>query len=147
MDILQGDIYWVYAIDLDIEGSEQDKNRPYVIVSRLSINRLGPTVVGVPLSTELSKAGGHRMMVPAQLMIRESAWPATWDNGNPRRQLETSVALTDHIRVLNKTRLTMPRMGCLSTTAIAGLELGLRRIFETPQRQPRAALIPPLKSN
>jgi mRNA-degrading endonuclease toxin of MazEF toxin-antitoxin module len=144
VDILQGDVYWVYAHDLDIEGSEQAKNRPYVIVSRLSINRLGHNVVGVPLSTVLSKAGMHRMMIPLQMMIKDPAWPATWPSGQPRNQLEKSVALTDHVRVLDIRRLTMPRMGSLSTTAIAGLELALRRIFETTQRQAPPPIVPPM---
>ena len=48
-------------------------------------------------------------------------------------QLATSVALTDHIRVLDSGRLTLPRMGYLSSTAIAGLELALNYIFESPQ--------------
>ena len=133
MDILQGDIYWVYAHDLDIEGSEQQKNRPYVIVSRLRINRMGKNVVGVPLSTVLSKAGGHRILIPIELMVKDLAWPLQWPSGTPRRQLETSVALTDHIRVLDKVRLTQPRMGYLAATAVGGLELAINYIFETPQ--------------
>lgn len=83
MDILQGDIYWVHASDLDIEGSEQQKNRPYVIVSRLRINRLGKNVVGVPLSTKLHKAGGHRILIPLQMMVPDVAWPTHWPSGSP----------------------------------------------------------------
>ena len=53
--VKQGEIYWVFARDLDTQGSEQQKNRPYVIVSRDAINNLGPTVVGVPLSTQVQE--------------------------------------------------------------------------------------------
>ncbi|MGD0618513.1 MAG: type II toxin-antitoxin system PemK/MazF family toxin [Bryobacteraceae bacterium] len=133
MEVLQGDIYWVRARDLDIEGSEQKNNRPYVIVSRLRINRLGKNVVGVPLSTKLHKACGHRVMIPLQMMVKDLSWPLEWAPGQPRTQLETSVALTDHVRVLDKDRLTQPRMGYLSSTAIVGLELALHYVFESPQ--------------
>lgn len=130
MDILRGDIYWVRAKDLDVQGSEQKKNRPYVIVSRTNVNRAGPNVVGVPLSTKLGKAQGHRILIPEQLMVKDITWPATWPDGQPRTQLSTSVALTDHIRVLDKTRLVQPRMGSLSTAAIGGLEVALANIFD-----------------
>ncbi|MGI8989352.1 MAG: type II toxin-antitoxin system PemK/MazF family toxin [Bryobacteraceae bacterium] len=133
MDICQGDIYWVRARDLDIEGSEQRKNRPYVIVSRLKINRLGKNVVGVPLTSQLHKGGSHRVNIPLNLMVRDVGWPLEWSPGTPRTQLETSVALTDQIRVLDKGRLAYPRMGYLTSTAIAGLELALNYIFESPQ--------------
>ena len=134
--ILQGEIYWVYAKDLDIQGSEQKKNRPYVIVSKDSINTLGRNVVGVPLTTVLSAGGGYRVQLPLQMMVPNPAWPDKGPDQSPRRQLETSMALVDHIRVLDKNRLTIPKMGELSSTAVAGLELALLRLFETPQNRP-----------
>lgn len=136
MPILQGEIYWVYAKDLDVQGSEQEKNRPYVIVSRSSINALGRNVVGVPLTTVLTAGGGYRVQIPLQMMVPNPAWPALWPNGSPRNQLKTSIALVDHIRVLDINRLTIPKMGELSSTAVAGLELALLRLFETPQNRP-----------
>lgn len=120
MDVSQGDIYWVRADDLDIEGSEQQKSRPYVIASRTKINRLGKNVVGVPLSSKVHKACAHRLLIPLQHMVPEV--------GTSRR-LETSVALTDHIRVLEVARLERPRMGRLSDTAIYGLEGALAFLF------------------
>ena len=121
MDVSKGDIYWVRALDLDIEGSEQQKSRPYVIASRTKINRLGRNVVGVPLSTKLHKAGSHRLLIQLQHMVPEVG---------TSRQLETSVALTDHIRVLDVNRLERPRMGRLSDTAIYGLEGALAYLFD-----------------
>jgi mRNA-degrading endonuclease toxin of MazEF toxin-antitoxin module len=120
MHIKRGEIYWVKAFDLDIQGSEQQKSRPYVIVSRAQINRLGRNVVGVPLSTKLHKACSHRILIPIQHMVQ-----------NPlcTRKLQDSVALTDHIRVLDIGRLEQPPMGTLSQTAIGGLELGLSFLF------------------
>ena len=134
--ILQGEIYWVYAKDLDIQGSEQQKNRPYVIVSRDSVNALGRNVVGVPLTSVLTAGGALRVQLPLQMMVPNSAWPATWPSGTPRNQLKTSIALVDHIRVLDINRLLTPKMGELSSTAVAGLELALLRLFETPQNRP-----------
>jgi mRNA-degrading endonuclease toxin of MazEF toxin-antitoxin module len=43
-----GEIYWVFAKDLDIHGHEQEKSRPYVIVSSDYVNSQGDkNVVGV----------------------------------------------------------------------------------------------------
>lgn len=121
LDIRQGEIYWVNAKDLDIQGSEQQKSRPYVIVSRTLINRLGKNVVGVPLSTKIHKASSHRVLLPQQHMVRNTACP---------RQLSDSVALTDQIRVLDIDRLEQPKMGDLSQTAAGGLELALSFLFD-----------------
>jgi mRNA-degrading endonuclease toxin of MazEF toxin-antitoxin module len=119
--IEQGDIYWVLAKDLDIAGHEQDKSRPYVIVSRTEVNNQGRNVVGVPLSTKLGKACAHRILIPVALIVK---------NPKSTRPISTSVALTDHIRVLDSSRLEQPKMACLSTTAIAGLEAGLAFLFD-----------------
>jgi mRNA-degrading endonuclease toxin of MazEF toxin-antitoxin module len=111
------------ARDLDIEGSEQQKSRPYVIASRTLINRLGKNVVGVPLSTVLQKACGHRILLPVDHLIREPG-------SRFAEKLQASVALTDHIRVLDSSRLEKPRMGKLSDTALRGLEVGLAALFD-----------------
>ena len=121
MPIKQGEIYWVNAKDLDIQGSEQPKSRPYLIVSRDLINTLGKNVVGVPLSTKVHKASSHRLLIPVQHMVKNPAC---------QRPLSDSVALTDHIRVLDADRLEQPRMGDLSRTAIGGLELALSFLFD-----------------
>ena len=121
MEIAQGDIYWVRADDLDIEGHEQQKNRPYVIASRTRINKQGKNVVGVPLSTVTEKACAHRVLIPVHHMVQEP---------DAKRNLQTSVALTDHIRVLDSSRLEQPRMGKLTDTAIRGLEVGLAFLFD-----------------
>lgn len=121
MEVKQGEIYWVFAKDLDIKGSEQQKSRPYLIVSRTSINRIGQNVVGVPLTTKLHKANSYRINLPVQFMVKDPA---------SSRPLSDSVALTDHIRVLDVTRLEQPKMGMLSLTAIGGIELGLSFLFD-----------------
>jgi mRNA-degrading endonuclease toxin of MazEF toxin-antitoxin module len=119
--VKQGEIYWVFARDLDIQGHEQEKNRPYIIVSRDAINQLGKNVVGVPLSTKTHKANSFRILIPVDHMIKDPACT---------RHLSDSVALTDHIRVLDPTRFEHPKMGRLSDTAIGGLELGIVFLFD-----------------
>jgi len=121
MDIKQGEIYWVNAKDLDIQGSEQQKSRPYIIVSRTLINKLGKNVVGVPLSTKIHKASSHRLFIPAAHMVKDAS---------SSRLLSDSVALTDHIRVLDIDRLEIPKMGTLSLTAVGGMELALSFLFD-----------------
>ena len=121
LEIKQGEIYWVNANDLDVHGSEQQKSRPYVIVSRTLVNRLGKNVVGVPLSTKVHKACAHRVLLPLHYMVKNPACS---------RPLSDSVALTDHIRVLDIDRLEQPQMGGLSQTAINGLELALSFLFD-----------------
>jgi len=121
MEVRQGEIYWVKAKDLDIQGSEQKKERPYVIVSKTQINRLGKNVVGVPLTSKLRHACAHRIQIPLQHMIPNPTCP---------RKLQDSVALTDHLRVLDVNRLEQPKMGSLSDTAKGGLELALAILFD-----------------
>ena len=119
--IKQGDIWWVFAKDLDIQGSEQQKSRPYVIVSRQAINQLGHNVIGVPLSTKIHKANSYRVLIPMAYMNRDVGCT---------RPMSDSVALTDHIRVLDPSRFEKPRMGCLSDTAMGGIELGITFMFD-----------------
>jgi mRNA-degrading endonuclease toxin of MazEF toxin-antitoxin module len=121
LEIKQGDIYWVNATDLDVQGSEQQKSRPYVIVSRTAINRIGMNVVGVPLSTKIHKANSYRVKLPIQHMVRNHTCP---------KELSDSVALADQIRVLDIKRLEQPKMGHLSQTAVGALELALSFLFD-----------------
>lgn len=119
--IRRGEIYWVNARDLDVQGHEQDKSRPYVIVSRDQINNALPNVVGVPLTTKLHKASSYRIKIYLAHMVPNAAC---------HRKLQDSVALVDHIRVLDANRLEQPMMGTLSQTAIGGIELALSFIFQ-----------------
>ena len=103
-------------------GSEQYNRRPYVIVSRLMVNRSGKTVVGVPLTT--AKAGEshppHRIVIPAKEITPDVAFGG---------EVKDSIAKTDHVRVLDKTRL-QNKMGRLSNTAQVAVGLGLAFLFD-----------------
>ena len=111
-DIKQGEIYMVDIPIAHTVGSEQWKRRPYVIMSRLAVNKAGRNVVGVPLTHATDKACAHRMLLPAREIIRAAGCNFTFVD---------SVALTDQLRVLDVNRLEMPSLGCLSKTAVYGL--------------------------
>ena len=119
--IKQGDIWWVFAKDLDIQGSEQQRDRPYVIVSRHAINQLGRNVIGIPLSTKVHKANSYRVLIPVAHMIKDVGCT---------RPMSDSVALTDHIRVLDPSRFEQQRMGRVSDTAMGGIEVGITFVFD-----------------
>jgi len=123
-DIKQGDIYWADIPQSQTVGSEQYKRRPYVIVSRTAVNRVCNTVVGVPLSTSVdpTKTIKHpfRILIPPQEIIKDVAF-----NG----EVKISLAKTDQVRVLDKSRL-QNRMGALSATVTAAAGGGLAFLFD-----------------
>jgi mRNA-degrading endonuclease toxin of MazEF toxin-antitoxin module len=121
VEFKQGEIYWVLMKDTATTGVEQKKDRPYVVVSRNQINRLGQHVVAVPFTTKLHHACGHRILIPTTQMILNPACA---------RKLKDSVALSDQIRVLDKSRLEQPKMGDLSETARLGIEGALAYVFD-----------------
>jgi mRNA-degrading endonuclease toxin of MazEF toxin-antitoxin module len=90
-------------------------------VSRNAINQLGFNVVGVPLSSKIHKANSHRILIQVAHMISDPSSP---------HRLTDSVALTDHIRVLDPSRFEQPKMGRMSDTAMGGIELGLAFLFD-----------------
>ncbi len=71
--------------------------------------------------TKIHKANSHRILIPAGHMIKDLACA---------RIMSDSVALTDHIRVLDHTRFEQPKMGKMSDTAMGGIELGLAFLFD-----------------
>jgi len=123
-EIKQGEIYWVDIPQSQTVGSEQYNRRPYLIVSRTSVNRVCETVVGVPLSTavDLTKPMKHpfRVLIPAHEIIKDVLY-----NG----EVKVCVAKADQTRVLSKARLEK-RMGVLSSTAIAAVSVGLAFLFD-----------------
>lgn len=122
-DPRQGDIYWVEIPPEHAVGSEQYKRRPYIVVSRTSINRSGNTVVGVPLTTAGSILSGppYRIVIPATEIVKDVGFHG---------EVKDSIAKTDHVRVLDKSRL-QNRMGSLTKTAFVAVELGLNYLFDS----------------
>jgi mRNA-degrading endonuclease toxin of MazEF toxin-antitoxin module len=111
-----GDIYWCEPDPKDTVGSEQKEDRPWVIVSLTALHR-GNCVVGIPLTKNLSKARAHLIAVPRTEL--------TMDGNVPPYD---SVALTDQIRCLDKTRLRR-KAGTMSVKGLNAMKLGIERLF------------------
>lgn len=101
-------------------GTEQQKDRPYIIMSRNSVNDLEKNVVGVPLSTQLHKASSYRIKLPVAEIIKDAGY---------NKPIQESVALTDQLRVLDVSRL-IQKVGRLSDAAIISVGLGLSFLFD-----------------
>ncbi len=114
--INQRDMYWCEPDPNDTVGSEQEKDRPWVIISDSRFHR-GNCVVGVPLTTNTSKAVAHLIAIPASEI--------TMADGSPARDC---VALTDQIRSLDRRRFRK-KVGVLSQQGLSSILLGLDYLF------------------
>jgi mRNA-degrading endonuclease toxin of MazEF toxin-antitoxin module len=123
-DVEPGDVYWVDIPKAHTVGAEQYENRPYVIVSRVEINRRG-TVVGVPFTsvkdvTKLSYSPPHWIFIPdTELTVGWGAHLAATG----------SQAKTDQVRVLARDRLGT-KIGRVSKTALVSIKLGLSNVLD-----------------
>jgi mRNA interferase MazF len=100
-------------------GSEQAGLRPYIIVSRDTVNKGKKTAVGVSMSTKTNKANSYRIFLPVSEIVREYG---------TAYHFQDSVALCDHVRVLDLDQVKL-KIGRLSDTAIASVGLGLSFVF------------------
>ncbi|MEA5535600.1 type II toxin-antitoxin system PemK/MazF family toxin [Crocosphaera sp. XPORK-15E] len=108
----------VYDARLDpVEGSEQGGTRPVIIVSRDAINAYSPVVLVVPCTTYQSQ----KRIYSTQVLIQSPSGGLTKD----------SIAMTDQIRVLSKTRLLRLR-GQLSEPQIQELNRALLIALDLP---------------
>src|ERR1700723_1490591 len=96
MDIEQGDIYWVTIPQEHTEGSEQFGRRPVIVLSRTAVNKSLRTVVVVPMSTTIDNQPPHRVVIPVTEITKDPLCTS---------QLSRSVAKTDQVRVIDKSRL------------------------------------------
>ncbi len=113
-----GEIFWIeYPPQTD--NSEQYGRRPYIVMSRRLLNS-GNTIVVVPMSTKISKASDHKVLIPVAEIIKEVG--VTWD-------VQTSVALCNQVRVVDK-RKVENRIGRLSQNAVLAVQLGLAYLFD-----------------
>jgi mRNA-degrading endonuclease toxin of MazEF toxin-antitoxin module len=83
-------------------------------------NKGKPTAVGVPLTTKVHKANSYRIMLPAAELIA--------DVGSGY-QFQNSVALCDHVRVLDLD-LIRRKIGRVSENALLAVGLGLAFVFD-----------------
>jgi len=71
-----GDIFWCEPDPKDTVGHEQEKDRPWVIVSLASLHR-GKCVVGVPLTKNTSISCSHLVLIPkSELVLDAGAAPS-----------------------------------------------------------------------
>lgn len=130
--IKQGELYFCEPDPQDTVGSEQEGDRPWVIVSIPELRR-GKCVVGLPLSRHMEKAGAHLIKVPLQEITMD-------DKNDPNID---RVALTDQIRALDRLRFRR-KLGHVSPRAVASILLGLDYLFgNAPLPTPSALPVPP----
>lgn len=112
-----GDIYWVRLPHR--QGSEQSGTRPCIVMSRRSVNTQR-TVVIVPLTTNVSRANSHNILIPVSEMVRDIG--CTYP-------LQDSVARCEHVRVVDRLYFET-RIGKLSQNAVLAVQLGLTYLFD-----------------
>lgn len=112
-----GEIYWCEPDPNDTVGSEIEKDRMWVIVSATHLHR-GKCVVGVPLTKNLDKACAHLIKIPKGELSLDGKTAAI-----------DSVALTDQIRALDKTRFRR-KAGHISRDGLHAIQLGLSRLLD-----------------
>ena len=133
MQVEQGGIYMYeppkqstseQAALLTTSGSEQSGWRPWVIISRDLLNRANTrTAVGVPLSTNVEKANSYRIKLPVSELIADVGSTYVFQD---------SVALCDHVRVLdlNQIRRKVGRVSSNGLISIVGV--GLAFVTDIP---------------
>jgi mRNA interferase MazF len=107
MKIERGDIWWI-NLDPTI-GREIKKRRPCVVVSANAINRTRSTPIVVPLSSSPETAP------PIVLPIPSAG--------------ENSVAVTDQIRAVDKSRF-VSKAGSISIADTKALENALKQVLQ-----------------
>jgi mRNA-degrading endonuclease toxin of MazEF toxin-antitoxin module len=116
----KGDIFWADLPASQSTGSEQRGRRPVLVVSIDIINTL-PICVIVPLSRSLHKANRHhRIKIIESHKIQE---PGT--NGCSG----DSLALTEQVRCISRSKLDPHRVARLKPTATAAVEAGLKYVL------------------
>jgi mRNA interferase MazF len=120
VEYTQGDIYWVNIPQRQTEGSEQFGARPFLIVSRNSVNKAVRTVVVVPLSSTVESQPAFRIVIPVTEFTKEVGC---------QRTFVKSVAKVDQLRVIDKSCLT-EKVGKLSQTATVSVLLGIAYVFD-----------------
>jgi mRNA interferase MazF len=127
MDPKQGEIYWVDIPAEQTEGAEQFGRRPFVVMSRDGLNRITKTVVVVPLTTfdssltpdKIANQPPFRIAIPLAEITKDISYTGP---------LSLSVAKTDQVRVISKSRL-QTKIGQLSQTAVISVGAGLTFVF------------------
>lgn len=96
------------------QGFEVSKKRPCVIVSNNTVNKISPTVVIIPLSSQTYKVLG-----PERLFITKKESKLAKD----------SVILVTQIRAIDKTRLIRP-IGSISKAKLQEVEEAIKIVLD-----------------
>lgn len=122
MDVQQGEIYWVSIHKDQTKGSEQFGRRPFIVVSSDSVNKSVNTVIVVPMSTQnVQNHPPYRIVIPVTEITKDPSCTS---------ELSLSVAKTDQVRVIDKSRLEQ-KIGRLSHAAITAVcSVGLAYVFD-----------------
>lgn len=88
-------------------------------MSRRSVN-VNNTVVIVPLTSNVSRANSHNVLIPASEIIKDLACTS---------EIGTSVARCEHVRVVDK-RYFENKIGKLSQNAVLAVQLGISYVFD-----------------
>lgn len=112
VDIKRGD---VWATDLRPGvGFEITKKRPTLIISRNTINKISPTVIVIPLSSQI-----YKILGPERIHIPQKEGELVKD----------SVALISQMRAIDKTRL-IKRIGRISKDKLREVEEALKIVLD-----------------
>lgn len=120
MQIDQGDVFWVELLKPTTQGSEQEGQRPWVVVSRGNCNR-NRVVVAVPLTSKPKPPAGFRIAVSASMIVSEP--------GSGFHPVD-SIALCDQVRALDIGRLQQRIAKLAAPARISVIELGLAYLFD-----------------
>jgi mRNA-degrading endonuclease toxin of MazEF toxin-antitoxin module len=133
VDLERGMIFWAEVTSKGAVGSEQLKTRPWLVVSRNKLRRLG-LAIAVPLSTKLAKGEstdfrGFRIRIP-ETEIEKYSLAA----GVPQMQAGDSLVLTEQVRVMDHARFPGNPIARVTVAAMAAVEAGLRQREAEPSR-------------
>src|ERR1043165_5836659 len=109
--IRRGEIYWC---DLEPKrGDEQGKIRPVIVISADPYNQSKSPLAGViPLTHAMMKHPLHVELTPAETGLREN-----------------STALVDHLKFLDRERLSETPIGRTAPAALARIDRNLIRVL------------------
>ena len=106
---------YIWTVDLRSGiGSEVTKKRPSLIVSNNTVNNISPTVVIIPLSSQI-----YKILGPERLFIAKKESKLAKD----------SVILVTQIRAIDKTRLIKP-ISLISKDKLREVEEAIRIVLD-----------------
>jgi mRNA interferase MazF len=112
-----GEIFWIEL--LPQHGSEQQRRRPCVVVSRRILNA-GNSLVIVPLSSKVEKANSHRILLPKAEILKDLGCET---------EILDCVAVCQQVRLIDK-KAVENHIGKLSQNALFSVHLGLSYVFD-----------------